>query len=713
MADKDTKGAKPRITIKDVLKSIGSIIARELDTRGGNFILAIIVVVLMNIVGTLFPFRFDLTSNNMYSLSPVSRDVIHSIREPLIIKVFFSNELPPEYSAAQRYLLDLLDEYRFAANSEFRVDSVDVEEERGKQLAASFGLNPVQVQELGSDQFKQRNAYMGLVIIHGDLVEKITEITSPDGLEYRITTAIRKMAGKNDSLLSIGDTSKDPIKVTLYVSGELANFNIEGYDKLVDTVKTVFDRVNAINYKKLAYNAIDPSANKSTGEIIKRYGIHPLRWKETVLRDGKRIPAGEGVLAVVIEHGDRFQTIQLRVQSTIFGRTVIAGLEKLEDSINSAVSGVLSHNPLVAYASGNGERSLVDEREGAANLRTLMMEGYEVKEVDLKKEEIPDNAKVLIVNGPRTAYTDDELFRIDQFMMRGGNVLFLVDSFAEVRLQSRNPMQQQAYVPVESGLDRIFSSLGVKIEKNYVLDKKCYVQRGNQTGDISRYEVPIIEKSSLADDNVITHFMKKLIFIKASSVTMRNDVLKKNKLKVIPLVASSDEAWTMQGQINLNPLMIQPPDEKNLSKYNLAVLIEGKFRSAFDGVRPQSVATGPVTESGIREASHGGSAVVIGSSEIAGSQVVDTEGRLPNGAFMLNIIDYLSGRTDTPEMRSKGLSFNPLNATGEWTRFLIKGINIGIVPLLSIFAGLLVWHRRNVRRKKIQEQFAQREGSHE
>ena len=684
----------------------------NVDSRTGNFILAIIVIVLLNFAGLFFSVRFDLSQSGAFSLSPVSKKIVRSLEEPLSIKVFFSNDLPAEYSSVQRYLFDLLEEYDRAAGSNFRVEIVDVDDEKGKQTASSYGISPVQVREVASDQIKQRASYMGIVLIHGELVEKMNEVTTPEGLEYKITNTITKMIGKSDALLA----AKDPVRVTLYVSDELKNFGIQGFEKINDTVRASFDKVNDDNYGKLSYNAIDPSVKKESMAVAGKYGIQAIKWKTTVLPDGKRIPEGEGLLAIVVEYGSRFQVIPLRIQPTIFRRYVIGGLDQLNDSLNGAVSAVLSHNPVVGYAAGHNERPLADERMGAANFRALMQEGYEVREIDLGKDEIPLEMKTLIVNGPKTAYPAEDLYKIDQFMMRGGNVLFFVDAFNEMRTQSRNPMQQSTFVPVDSGLEKILSGLGVAVNMDYALDMKCFVNRG-ENGDTPFYFVPVLEKKSLSDNSVITRYMNKMIFIKASTLTLNSSQQTKAGLKATTLLSTSDKAWKMQGQINLIPFMIQPPAEKEMKQYPLAVMIEGKFRSAFDGVRPvptdpkkvKPLVDGAITETALKQSAKDGIAVVIGTSEVTSGEVVDTEGRFPNGAFLMNIIDYMNGRTDTPEMRSKGLAFNPLDVTTETTRYLVKGINMFFVPFIAVIVGLIVWRRRAVKHKKIKAAFSSEE----
>ena len=74
--------------------------------------------------------------------------------------------------------------------------------------------------------------------------------------------------------------------------------------------------------------------------------------------------------------------------------------------------------------------------------------------------------------------------------------------------------------------------------------------------------------------------------------------------------------------------------------------------------------------------------------------------------FVMNVIDVLSHREDIAAMRSKVQQFNPLHDAGELTKSLIKTLNIAGLPILVVFAGLLVWLRRRSRKKRIQLMFA-------
>ena len=96
---------------------------------------------------------------------------------------------------------------------------------------------------------------------------------------------------------------------------------------------------------------------------------------------------------------------------------------------------------------------------------------------------------------------------------------------------------------------------------------------------------------------------------------------------------------------------------------------------------------------------------VIASSRMIGDQLMDDQGQGPNTVFVLNMIDALNGREAVAAMRGKAQRLNPLQPIGGGTKALIKAINIGGLPIVVVFFGLLVWWRRHVRTKKIQTLF--------
>jgi ABC-type uncharacterized transport system involved in gliding motility auxiliary subunit len=680
-------------------------IAAELSDKKHQWILNIIIIVLVNLLGLALYFRIDLTGNNAYSLSKISARVVSLLEEPLTVKVFFSRDLPAPYNSVSRYLADLLEEYDQAGNRHFRYEFIDVEKNR--DAAADYGVQPVQVREIKNDRVSTRSAFMGLAVVHGDLIESIDSITEPEGVEYRITTLIQKMNGKIDTLLKL----EKPIAVTLYASGALP---ISGIHGLNEKVAAVMQKANTRNYGKLEFRFVDPDKDRRALEMADLYGLPRLRWPAFTTMEGKAVGPGEGMIGIVVEHGDRFETIQL-LSRTILGQFAVAGLEDLENRLNSAIDNLIAVNPKIGYTTGHGERDLADQKNGAATFRELLSDMYELRTIDLAKEDIPADIQTLIVNGPRGPFADEELLKIDQFLMKGKSALFFVDSFSEIQPDGQNMfMREPVVLPVSTGIEKLIEHYGIVINRDIVLDRNCYQTNMRGFGDQSLYFAPIIDEKGLSRDNAVTRYLKRVIFLKGSSLVF-NEGARAGKSA---LVSSSSESWLMKGRISFMPWSMSLPPESQMARYTLAALHSGGLPSYFEGREtpaPKDKAAAqkaPVTsDSIIKKSLKPARLIVVGTSEITTPSVVDKEGKSPNAVLVHNMVDYLNGNFDIPEMRSKGLELNPLRETGEAVKLALKLFNIAGLPLLVILAGLVMLKLRMNRRKKIMHMFSKEVGN--
>ncbi len=667
-----------------------------------HFVLYGVIIVLVNLVGLTLYFRLDLTKNSVYSLSPVSKEVVSSLEEPLTIKIFFNKDLPAPYNAVYRYLQDLMVEYDNAANRYFSYEFVDVEKQ--KDAASDFGIYPVQIREIRNDQVKFRNAFMGLAIIHGDLIEKIDSITEPEGLEYRITTLIKKMNGKIDSLLKL----QQPITVTLYAS---SNLPIPGMQNLNERVYAEVQKCNVRNYNKIQYRYIDPVQNPQAITLAQMYGLPMLKWPRFTTMEGRAVDPGEGMVGIVVEYANKFETVQILTRS-IFGQYAIGDLARLEDMLNAAIDNLISINPKVGYIIGHGERDINDEQNGAAQFRKMIGDMYDLVTIDITKDEIPGDIATIIINGPRSMYSDYELFKIDQFLMRGGSAVVLLDSYVEQQMQGMQMFQRPPQaLPVFTGIEGMLAHYGVTVGRDIVMDKQCFIAQQRGIGELTIYFAPMISEDGLSKDSEITKYLKKIVFLKASSILVNEALLKENKASVKYIVKSSPYSWLQQGNISFMPWGANPPQDSALKQYNLAVLVQGNIKSYFADKQPvidtkeKAKTKEFVQQEVVKQSIKPVKLFVAGTSEITGRNIIDEEGKSPNAVFMHNVIDFMQGNYTIPQMRSKGLSFNPIKETSDTAKSVIKGVNIAGLPLLVILAGVLYMWRRKIRRKRIEEQF--------
>lgn len=173
-------------------------------TSAVGLLVMALIAILINVLSNWFFFRMDLTRNNAYSLSPSSRKLVRDLSDPVIVKAYFTPDLPPPYSAYERYVRDLLEEYHAASRGkvrfEFALPNPPVEFEK---KAGEAGLIPIQFEQMGSDQLQIRRGYMGLVLFHRDKSETLPIIKDVQQLEYDLTSRIAKMTVRTKKVIAM------------------------------------------------------------------------------------------------------------------------------------------------------------------------------------------------------------------------------------------------------------------------------------------------------------------------------------------------------------------------------------------------------------------------------------------------------------------------------------------------------------------------------
>ncbi len=681
----------------------------NLRTRDLNLILALALIVLVNVVGQRAYLRFDLTERNVYSLSPVSREVASTLNSPMQVKVFYSSDVPATYQTVRRYLVSLLDQYE-AAGARLSYEIYPMTRPSHEQEAQDYGVRPVQIREIRSDEFQQTRVHMGAAFIYGDTIETINRIASTQGLEYDLTTTMQKMVREVDALAG----AEEPVGMTLYASENLADLEINGLGELSGALEEIAGRIDERSAASLEFTSERPSEPSRIEALIEQYGLRRLRWGPQDTRGEKT-----GVLGVVLSYRDRVEVVPVEIVRTLLGGYQVQASEGLSARIEEQLGALMGVSPTLAYVTGHGEKSLRDPRQGAGALARLLGDRYQPQPVDLSSNPIPADARTVIINGPREEFSEWELYQLDQFLMRGGSLLVLADPFEQQRSRG---MPQATYDPVNTGLGNLLSSYGIELGENYVLDENSFVSRRQGGQDVQVYNAPQLSDSSLSDESVVTDYLQQVLFLNTSTVSTGGSA-GSDSIRYLPLAQSSERSWVMRENIRLNPMLLQPPQsEEKFSRRTLALLAEGSFSSHFDGAAepPEGwgqdggnsaeggqEATGALgSRSFLRSAVSPGRIIVAGTSEIAGPQLLaqpQQGGRTtPNAIFVQNIVDYLAGRPNVPPMRSKGLQENRLEETSAATRSFIRLAHVVFVPFIVVVGGLLAWGGRRRYQQRIQ-----------
>jgi len=728
-----------------------------LTSKYTKFLTYVVVVVLLNLAGlTLFQ-RIDLTAGNLYSISEVSKLVVSTLTEPLTINVFFTKNLPAPHNNTERYLNDLLSEYAASANRYFNYRFHDVSPAQNElsditaenqALANSFGIRPIQIQVVEKDEVKFMKAYMGLVVIHGDQIERLGTITSTDGLEYRLTMAIRKLNNKVSALLAL----KDSVQVDLYLSSSLQDvapvMKLEGLKALPKEVEAMVARINSKSYDKLKFAHIDPTKDPSVQPELERHKLLQLNWPAL---DNGRIKAGKGAIGLVMTYGDKsVSTPVMRViKIPIFGTQYqLTELAQLEETISANLESLIDINQNLGILTDHGSLPIVtppqqnpfgQQPESAQNFRALASQNYSMKPVALKEETLADSFNCLVIPGPNEQFSDYDLFQIDQFLMKGKSLAIFMDSLQEVRQNDQNfrmSGMNQTYVPMNSGLEKLLSHYGIDIHASIVNDEECFRQRLPREmggGEQPIYFAPLIKNNNINSSLNYMQNISSLVALKLSPISINSETIKTHDLKATMLFQSSKRAWEMKDRINLNPNLIRPPGpDTERRQFQLAYMVAGSFPSYFAGKpipeKPKDESTSespedkteadnntgdkvpPATakiqsQGNLLEKGKPGKIFVVASVDMIKDNLLSQEGRSPNDIFIMNILDYLNDQVPIAKMRSKQQRFNPLNEMGAFPKTVVKTINIVGLPVVVVFFGLAVWAKRTGRKKKIQREF--------
>lgn len=683
-------------------KATGNAFLRWLRNPSGDTILFIIAVILLNLVASRAFVRWDLTKSESYSLSPASKELVRTVEEPLDIKVFFSRNLPSPYSTVYQYVKDILSEYKGASKGRLTYEMYDMDDNENQTLARKYGISQVQIQEITDNEVGFKSAFMGMAFSYADQIEKLDGLTSTDGLEFKISQTIGKIISNTNALSGIGDD----VTVTLYRSKKLSEFDISGFNEMDKMVQEAFNKVNAKFQNRMTLSIQDPAPGEAES-LSERYGIQTVEWRN---ENGK---TERGSLGLVVEAGEKFRIVPLQMVSMIFAY-VVNGLDDLEENLTSSVKALASKSAKIAYVTNHGELSLADAQNGAGNFAGLISDSYTLEELDLSKKDIPGGIQALMINGPKTAFSESELYKVDQFLMQGGNLMLFLDPFDA---QSNPYTGESNYEKIETGLEKLLAKYGVKTENAYVLDEDCYSQPTQQYGNLNFYYAPLLTDKSMNQKNAVSANLGYVIFLMPGVIDTSEAVAKPDE-KVTVLAASSPNSWTMADNVTLSPFTVSPPvDKSGMKSYELAVLIEGKFESAFDakpaepvsqegteGSTASPASSGSVSLNSANHASKSlqeGKILLFPTSYITSPQILQADSDEPVAKLLENAVDYMNGNGDLCAMRTKGLSLNSLHQSSGPLVTFAKYFNIIGLAVIVALIGLFALLSRSAHRKEI------------
>ncbi|HCA42895.1 MAG TPA: hypothetical protein DEP28_06535 [Bacteroidetes bacterium] len=523
-----------------------------------KLLIFIAIIVAVNVISTQVFTRVDFTKNKTYTLSPISKDIVSKLDDKMVVKAYFSENLPAPYNNLRRQVMDILSDYRTYSNGNLSYEFYNpTGEEKADELgqeAQKYGINPVQVQVVDKDKFEVKAAYMGMVFLYEGRQETIPFIQSINNLEYEITSKIKNLSVKQKTVVG-------------YLEGD-----------------------GSLDITKL-----------------------------------QQISKGLG---------DQFE------------------LKPVSLGLNRAV---------------------------------------------------PDEVKVLLVLGPTTVLSENKKYMLDQFVMRGGNVAWLI--------QKVTPNFQQQIIignVIDDGLNDMLLNYGIKVETDLIRDLQCgQVTVQSPIGIPIAVNYPFFPVVSNINKDISSFANIPSVTLSFASSIDLNAVQGKD-VKADYLLKSSDRSGKAEGFFILNLEQFQNMNKQaadtlfNKQGYVLGAVYNGRFKSFYAGKPVPTDTTegsGPIMIQQLNESSKESKMVVIGDADF-----INEEQRPPqdNINFFLSMVEYLADDVGLAQIRSKESSDAPIEDVTDGTKAFVKYFNLIFPPALMLIIGLIVWQRRNKRKKELQ-----------
>lgn len=519
-----------------------------------------------------------------------------------------------------------------------------------------------------------------------------TQVDLTKDKRYTITDATRKMMKGLDH----------KVEVLVFLDGDDLP---AAFQRLSYSTEEMLHQFRDISGNKVSYRVIDPLGKDTTAlSILKQYHMDGIPVMVTSGKKGmsQKMVFPWALVTMVDEQGQSIAyPVFLQEYNTFtLGRQILLKSEMLlEYNLANGIHQLSrKERPAIAYVTGNGEQ--FDPHIGAA-LVTLQ-QFYRIDTFNIGQyPAIPSSFKAILINRPTLAFNEQDKFKIDQYVMNGGNVFWSLNMVTGT-LDSLRSGHFNA-MPLDLNLNDLLFHYGVRVNTNVIEDAVSHTgipiqaREANAAPNMLPWVYfPVLNAGS--NHPLVKHLDGILGRFVSSIDTNANDPA----IQKTVLLASSKYSKTEAAPLPvLLQSAIEPPNPAAFPKQNLAaaVLLEGNFSSSYAERRPVEVANmiDSLKLDVKKKAVRPGKMIVTGDADILTNEYSEKNGpsemgmylfdqsiRYDNRSFLLNCMEYMTDEANLLEARSKSFDSRILDPKiVEKERSKWQFINIGI-PVIAI-----------------------------
>lgn len=503
----------------------------------------------------------------------------------------------------------------------------------------------------------------------------------------------------------------DNVFVEVYLEGDLN----AGFRRMQKSIRETLEEFRIYSHNKVQFVFIDPSTamsqkarNEYMQELMQK-GVVP-----TNVVDDKDGQVSEKIIfpGVVISYGGFETGVNL-----LKGNSASTPDEKINQSIegieyqlaNAIYKMVNNDRKRIGLITGHGE---LDSLE-IASFNNALLELYSVVKVDLKNKKSLDRYDALIIAKPVHAYSESDKYKLDQYIMNGGKVLFLLDKLEA----SMDSASQEGYFafPYNINLDDQLFRYGIRLNMDLVQDAltgKYPVVTGEVDGKpkLQLMDWPFFPLINRYADHPVTRNLDAVVTRFISTV----DTVKATGIKKTPLLFTSQYSRKIAAPVavNINDVRKNLKEEDfSLSYLPVGYLLEGGFTSLYKNrFLPADADQRSYKDQGVST-----KLIVIADGDLARNDVNPRNNQpqqlgydpfarytFANEELLMNAVNYLVNEDGLIAARNKEIKIRPLDKEKVRTeRVKWQLINL----CLPLFALLIYGVTRSVVRKQKYSKF--------
>jgi len=489
---------------------------------------------------------------------------------------------------------------------------------------------------------------------------------------------------------------EDMIYVKVYLDGDFP----PAFQRLQTATREMLDELSYHADGNIEYEFINPNAyaDKEQREQLYRQlmtkGIQP-----TTLQSKSGDETSQQVIfpgALLTYRGEEMAVMLLQDQIGASPDEMLNNsIQAMEFGITNSIRKLtLKYPQIICLLEGHGEAETINLADITRELQTYYV--VERKRIDGKLDAL-NGYRAVVVAAPDSAFSEKDKFVLDQYVMRGGKVLWLVDGVVAT-MDSLAQNNETVGIAAELNLDDMLFRYGARINHDLVLDIQSAPipvvtgQAGNKPMQtlIPWNFFPLIMPAS---DHPVVKNLNAVKHEFASTI----DAVGKDDIIKTPLLITSKYSKVYNAPVRISlDLLREKPDPKrfNSGPKITAMLLEGQFTSNFKNRVPETISND--TSIGFRELSDTTAMIVVADGDFIqnrtrrGMVIPLGEDRYTgqvfgNRNFIMNCIDYLCDDSGLMEVRSKELRLRLLDrARLQDERLQWQLINT-LVPLMLIF----------------------------